>query len=146
MAEFFLKSLTAARGLEDKFYIASAATSTEEIGNPIHRGTMGIFKKYGIACTGHRAVRMTAADYGKYDYIIGMDGQNIRNILRIAGGDPEHKVFKLMDFVGGGAGAGACAGRDVADPWYTGDFEATYRDVKEGCEAFLEEMRRRGNV
>lgn len=135
MAEFVLKDLVKKAGLEDQFSIASAATSTEEIGNPIHHGTMAIFRKYHIPCTGHRAVQMKKSDYDAYDYIIGMDNANIRNILRIVGSDPEHKVYKLLEFAG--------SSREVADPWYTGDFETTYRDVCEGCTAFLEYIENR---
>lgn len=135
MAEFILKDLVKKAGLEDQFSIASAATSTEEIGNPIHHGTMAIFRKYHIPCTGHRAVQMKKSDYDAYDYIIGMDNANIRNILRIVGSDPEHKVYKLLEFAG--------SSREVADPWYTGDFETTYRDVCEGCTAFLEYIENR---
>ncbi|MGN0181698.1 MAG: low molecular weight protein-tyrosine-phosphatase [Candidatus Ornithomonoglobus sp.] len=127
MAEFVLKNM--ARELED-LYIASAATSTEEIGNSVHHGTVSILKKKGIPNPGHRAVQMTRADYDKYDYIIGMDSWNIRNILRITGGDPDKKIYKLLDFTQRGG--------DIADPWYTGDFETTYRDVYEGCERLME--------
>ncbi len=135
MAEFTLKHMVATRGRASGFHIASAATSTEEIGNPIHHGTMAIFRKYHIPCTGHRAVQMKKSDYDAYDYIIGMDNANIRNILRIVGSDPEHKVYKLLEFAG--------SSREVADPWYTGDFETTYRDVCEGCTAFLEYIENR---
>ena len=127
MAEFIMKDLVKKAGLEQEFMIDSRATSTEETGNPIHRGTMGIFKKYQIPCTGHRAQQMSRQDYDTYD---------IRNMTRIAGGDPEKKIYKLMEFTG--------SGRDVADPWYTGDFEATYRDVSEGCQALLEKLK--GNL
>ncbi len=135
LAEYLLRHLIQTRGLSDAFHIASAATSTEEIGNPIHHGTMAIFRKYHIPCTGHRAVQMKKSDYDAYDYIIGMDNANIRNILRIVGSDPEHKVYKLLEFAG--------SSREVADPWYTGDFETTYRDVCEGCTAFLEYIENR---
>ncbi len=132
MAEFIMKDLVKKAGLEREFVIDSRATSTEETGNPIHHGTMGIFRKYQIPCTGHRAQQMTKWDYDTYDYLIGMDQSNIRGMMRIAGGDPEKKIYKLMEFTD--------SGRDVADPWYTGDFEATYRDVSEGCRAFLEKL------
>ena len=116
-------------GLEENFEIDSAATSREEIGNSPHYGTVNELKYRGIPVVPHRAVQMTKADYAYYDYLIGMDTANIRNMTRIAGGDPEEKIYKMLTFAG--------SGRDVADPWYTGDFEATYRDVVEGCEGFL---------
>ena len=116
--------------LEDLFQISSAATSREEIGESPHYGTVNKLRQVGIPVIPHRAVQMTKADYQKYDYLIGMDTANIRNMNRIAGGDPEGKIYKLLAFAG--------SGRDVADPWYTGDFDATYRDVLAGCEGFLE--------
>ena len=113
--------------------IASAATSTEEIGNPVHHGTRNILRRYGIDTSGKRARQMTKADYREYDYLIGMDQWNIRNMLRITGGDPEHKICRLLDFTD--------HPRDIEDPWYTGDFETTYADVKEGCEKLLEKIK-----
>ena len=118
------------KGIEDLFYINSAATSTEEIGNGPHYGTVGKLREKGISIVPHRAVQMTRDDYMKYDYLIGMDTANIRNMNRIAGGDPDGKIYKMLSFAG--------SGRDVADPWYTGDFDATYEDVLAGCEGFLE--------
>ena len=112
-------------GLADRFYINSAATSREEIGNGVHHGTVAKLKKEGIPVIPHRAVQMTLNDYEEYDYLIGMDTENIRNMQRISGGDPDEKIYKLLTFAG--------SGLDVADPWYTGDFEATYRDVLAGC-------------
>ena len=112
--------------------IHSAATSTEEIGSSIHHGTLGIFKEKGIPCTGHKAVQMTKKDYAKYDYLIGMDDANIRNMQRIAGQDGEKKIYKLLDFTD--------KSRAIADPWYTGDFETTYEDVSEGCEALYKHL------
>lgn len=126
MAEFVMKYLTAGR---DDFYISSAATSTEEIGNEVHYGTVNILKKKGVPNPGHRAVQLTKADYDKYDYLIGMDSWNIRNILRITNGDFKNKVHKLLDFTSRGG--------DISDPWYTGDFDTTYNDVLEGCTALL---------
>lgn len=126
MAEFVMKYLTAGR---DDFYISSAATSTEEIGNEVHYGTVNILKKKGVPNPGHRAVQLTKADYDKYDYLIGMDSWNIRNILRITDGDFKNKVHKLLDFTSRGG--------DISDPWYTGDFDTTYNDVLEGCTALL---------
>lgn len=113
-----------------KFYINSAATSREEIGNGVHHGTVAKLKKEGIPVIPHRAVQMTLNDYEEYDYLIGMDTENIRNMQRISGGDPDEKIYKLLTFAG--------SGLDVADPWYTGDFEATYRDVLAGCKGLLE--------
>ena len=133
MAEFVMKNLTAARGLSDQFYIASAATSSEEIwngiGNPVYPPARAKLAEHGIACEGKRAVQLRREDYAQYDYLIGMDSANIRNMHRMLGGDPEGKVFKLLSFAG--------SDRDISDPWYTGDFDATYRDVVEGCEALL---------
>ena len=130
MAEFVLKDMVKTRGLEDNFFIASAATSNEEIGNPVHYGTKNKLAGYGISVAGKTAIRMTKQDYDKYDYLIGMDSTNVRNMERIAGGDPQHKICKLLEFAG--------SNRDIADPWYTGNFDATYNDVVEGCEAFLQ--------
>ena len=133
MAEFIMKDMLIKRGISDKFYIASAATSTEEIwngvGNPVYPPAKKELAKHGISCEGKRAVQITRSDYGKYDYILGMEERNIRNILRIVGKDPEHKVKLLLDY--------SDVPRDIADPWYTGNFESTYRDVVEGCEGFL---------
>ena len=133
IAEFVMKDMVSKRGIADKFYIASAATSTEEIwngiGNPVYPPARKELAKHGISCEGKRAVQITKADYGKYDYILGMEQRNIRNILRIVGKDPEGKVKLLLDY--------SDDPRDIADPWYTGDFESTYRDVVEGCEGVL---------
>lgn len=132
MAEFVMKDIVARAGLADRFTIASAATSTEEIGNPVHRGTREKLRQYGISVTGKTAVQMKRSDYEKYDYIIGMDDWNIRNILRITGGDPEGKVHKLLSFAGRGG--------DIADPWYTGNFDETYDDVRAGCEGLMKTL------
>ena len=129
MAESVLTHIVKEKHLEDLFYINSAATSREEIGNGPHYGTVNKLRNVGIPVIPHRAVQMTAADYDKYDYLIGMDTANIRNMNRIAGGDPEEKIYKLLTFAG--------SGRDVADPWYTGDFDATYDDVVEGLNGFI---------
>lgn len=138
MAEFVLKDMVKKAGLADQFEIASAATSTEEIGNPVHRGTRNKLRQVGISVDGKRAVQLQKSDYGKYDYLIGMDEWNIRNMLRILGGDPEGKVHKMLEFAG--------SGRDVADPWYTGDFEATYRDVVDGCEGLIKVLKKTGAI
>ena len=132
MAESVMTYLVKEKHLEDIFYINSAATSREEIGNGPHYGTVGKLRQVGIPVIPHRAVQMTARDYEEYDYLIGMDTANIRNMQRISGGDPDGKIYKLLTFAG--------SGRDVADPWYTGDFDATYKDVYEGCSAFLEQL------
>ena len=118
MAEFVLKDITQKENLSNSFYIASAATSTEEIGNPVHHGTRNKLREVGISTAGKYAVQMKKSDYAKYDYLIGMDAWNIRNMNRIAGHDPEHKICRLLDF--------SEHPRDIADPWYTGDFETTY--------------------
>ena len=132
MAESVLTYMVAKRGLSDQFYIASAATSREEIGNPPHHGTVSKLRKMGIPVVPHRAVQMTKKDYESYDYLIGMDDWNIRNMQRITGGDPKHKFYKLLEF--------ADSARNIADPWYTGNFDETYEDIIEGCEALLEKL------
>ena len=132
MAEFVMKDMVQQANRQSQFYIASAATSTEEIGNPVHRGTREKLKSVGISTAGKTAVQMKRSDYAKYDYLIGMDSWNIRNMLMISGGDPEGKVHKLLEFAG--------SSRDVADPWYTGDFESTYRDILAGCQGLLKQL------
>ena len=130
MAEFVMKDLVAKAGRTDEFVIESAATSTEEIGNSVYPPARRKLAEHGIGCQGKTARQMTRSDYGRYDLLIGMDSYNIRNMRNIAGGDPEGKIRMLMDYTNRPG--------DVADPWYTGDFEATWRDVLEGCEALLE--------
>lgn len=133
MAEFVMKDLVEKAGLGERLHIESAATSREEIGNPPHHGTVNKLRQERIPLIPHRARQMTRRDYDYYDYLIGMDTWNIRNMIRIAGGSDAHnKIYKLLTFAG--------SERDVADPWYTGDFEATYRDVMEGCTAFLKKL------
>ena len=129
MAEFVFRDMVQTRGLGDLISAASAATSREEIGNPVHYGTVRKLKEYGISTAGKYAVQLKKKDYEDYDYIIGMEYRNIRNIERIIGSDPQHKVHKLLDF--------STNPRDIADPWYTGNFDRTYDDIKEGCEALL---------
>ena len=138
MAEFVMKDMVKRAGLEDNFYIASAATSTEEIGNPVHRGTREKLKSVGISTLGKQAVQLKRSDYAKYDYLIGMDNWNYRNILRITGKDKEQKISLLLDYTS--------HPRDVADPWYTGDFEKTYEDVLAGCQGFLAYLRQQGKL
>lgn len=133
MAQFVFQDMVNKRGLSDQFTIDSKATSTEELGNPPHRGTVRKLAQVGVPVLPHRASQLSRSDYDKFDYIIGMDTWNIRNISRIIGnGDPEGKVSKLLDFTDR-------KGQDIADPWYTGNFDDTYRDVKEGCEALLQD-------
>jgi protein-tyrosine phosphatase len=133
MAEFILKDMVTKRHIEDKFYIASAATSTEEIwngaGNPVYPPAKQELAKHGITCAGKCAVHLQRSDYREYDYIIGMDRANIRNMLRIFGGDPDNKVSMLMKHAG--------IDREVTDPWYTGRFDIAYQDILHGCKAFL---------
>ena len=130
MAEFVLKDMVRKRGMEDRFEIASAATSREEIGNPVYPPARRKLAEYGIACAGHHARQMTKEDYDRYDMIICMDDNNKRNIMRMTGGDPDNKISLLLDFT-------ERTGQQVADPWYTGNFDATWRDVTEGCEGLL---------
>ena len=131
MAQSVFAHMVKQKGLEDLFEIDSAATSREEIGNSPHHGTVRKLQQVGIPVVPHHARQMTKKDYEYYDYLIGMDTANIRNMNAIAGGDKDGKIYKMLSFAG--------SGRDVADPWYTGDFDATYRDVVEGCEGFLKE-------
>ncbi len=138
MAEFVLKDMVKKAGLADRFEIASAATSTEEIGNPVHRGTREKLRQVGISVAGKTAVQLRKSDYDKYDYLIGMDEWNIRNMLRMLGGDPEGKIHKLLEFAG--------SRRDVADPWYTGDFETTYQDVVTGCKELMKMLKEKGVI
>jgi len=142
MAEFILKDMVLKLDIADQFEIASAATSTEEIwngiGNPVYPPAKKELAKHGISCEGKRAVQLKKSDYDEYDFLIGMDQMNIRNMLRITNGDPEHKIFQLLDF-------GDCP-RDIADPWYTGNFDETYDDILEGCEALLHYLSKNANT
>lgn len=135
-AEFIMKKLVSERHLSDRFEISSSATSTEEIyagiGNPVYPPMKRELESHGIDCSGKRAVQLQKSDYDKYDYFIGMDSANIRNMHRILGGDPEGKISKLMDFTKKGG--------DVADPWYSERFDIAYRDILEGCTALLERL------
>lgn len=165
MAEFVMKALVKKAGLEKNFQIASAATSTEEIGNPVYPPARRKLAEHGISCDGHSARQLTDRDYEEYDFLIGMDQANLRNMRRICGEDRAGKMHLLLSFAGRQKGLSAtpdavlerreareqpelspqaeteksarCCG-EVADPWYTGDFEATWRDVLEGCQGLLE--------
>ena len=130
MAEFVMKDLVRKAGLEAAFHIESAATSTEEIGNPVYPPARRKLAEHGISCQGKTARQMRDSDYDRFDLLVGMDTWNIRNMQRICGGDPEGKIVRLMDFTRRPG--------DVADPWYTDDFETTWRDVLEGCEGLLD--------
>lgn len=130
MAEFVLKDLVKKAGLEDQFSIASAATSTEEIGNPVYPPARRKLAQHSISCEGKRARQLRREDYEDWDLLIGMDQANIRNMRRICGGDPEEKIHLMLDYAGR-------SGQEVADPWYTGDFEATWQDVLSGCQGLL---------
>ncbi|GHV14836.1 phosphotyrosine protein phosphatase [Fibrobacterales bacterium] len=130
MAEFVFRDMLSKRGLSEKFVVNSSATSTEEIGNPPHRGTVELLNKKGIPVFSHRSVRLRKSDYDNYDYFIGMDTHNIANMHNILRSDADGKIFRLLDFTDNP--------HDVADPWYSGDFETCYNDIAEGCAAFLE--------
>lgn len=131
MAEFVLRDMVTKQGLSDQFFISSAATSTEEIGNPVHPGTRRKLKEFNITTDGKYAVQLLRKDYDRYDYLIGMDNANIRNMERMLG-HRGGKIHKLLEFAGSDA--------EVADPWYTGDFDRTYEDIKKGCEALLAQI------
>ena len=133
MGEFILKDLAAKAGLADRFHIESAATSTEEIGNPVYPPARRKLAQHGIDCAGKTARQLTAADYGRFDLLLGMDRANIHNMTRICGGDPQGKIHLLMEYAGH-------PGREVADPWYTGDFDAAWDDVLAGCQGLLRKI------
>ncbi len=133
MAEFVMKDLVKKAGLESQFYIASAATSTEEIGNPVYPPARRKLAEHGIGCAGKTARQLKKDDYEKYDLLIGMDRANLRNMHHICGGDFDGKMHLLMDYTDRPG--------DVADPWYTDDFETAWRDVLVGCQGLLEHLR-----
>ena len=133
MAEFVFLDMLKNRGLSDKITALSSATSTEEIGNDVHRGTKAILTKYNIPFKHREAVQLTRSDYDKYDLFVGMDSANIRNMHRIFGADPNGKIVRLLDL--------ADEPRDVADPWYTDDFDETYNDIMVGCKALLTKIK-----
>ncbi|MBO7357714.1 MAG: low molecular weight phosphotyrosine protein phosphatase [Lachnospiraceae bacterium] len=132
MAEFIMKDIIEKEGLSQGFLIESAATSFEECGNSVYPPAVRELAKHGISCSGKRARTMTKSDYEKYDYIIGMEDRNTSNILRIIGSDPENKVHKLMTFAG--------SDENIADPWYTGDFEGVFAQISAGCRGFLKSI------
>lgn len=132
MAEFVMKDLVEKAGRSAEFEIASAATSDEEHGNPVYPPARRMLASHGISCQGKHARQLTKADYDRYDLLLGMDDSNLRNMRRICGGDPEHKLRALMDYTPNP--------RQVADPWYTGNFDATWADVLEGCTCLLEQL------
>lgn len=135
MAEYVMRDLVRQAGLEDQVQVASAATSREELGNPVYPPARRKLAEHGIACEGHAARQMTAADYDRFDLLIGMDQNNLRNMNRICGGDPQHKLRMLMDYTDRPG--------EVADPWYTGDFERTWQDVLAGCQGLLAQLESR---
>ena len=146
MAEFVLRDLAMRAGRANEFRIASCATTTEEIGNPVHPGTRRVLSAHGIACVGKTARQVRRDEYKSWDLFVAMDDENVADLHRIFRNDPDGKVHKLLEFAEAGmepagradrtANAGVPA-RDVADPWYTGDFEATWNDVLAGCEGLL---------
>ncbi len=136
MAEFVFRDMVQKQELGDRFSVASAATSTEELGNPVHPGTQRRLAREGISTRGKTAVQLTRRDYQRYDYLIGMEQRNLSGMLRILGSDPAGKVHRLLDFTD--------RPRDIADPWYTGDFDRTYDDVVEGCRGLLAHLLEEG--
>ena len=138
MSQSIMAYQVSQKKMDSLFEIESAATSREEIGNTPHYGTVGKLRQVGIPLVPHRAVQMTPADYDYYDFLIGMDDWNIRNMTRIAGGDPDGKIFKLLQF--------ADSSRDIADPWYTGNFDETYNDVNRGLRGFIEFLKENNQI
>lgn len=130
MAEFVMKDFVQKKGLQQAFFIASAATSSEEAGNPVHYGTRHKLQQYGISTAGKYARKLTRQDYYDFDYLLGMEKRNLSDMLLITGGDPDGKIHRLLDFSGNP--------RDIADPWYTGNFDITYEDILEGCHTFFD--------
>ena len=147
MAEFIMKKLVADAGLSDQFQIDSAATSTEEIGNPVYPPARRKLAEHGISCAGKTARQLTQRDYQYYDHLIAMDQNNIRNMMHMLGGDPDHKIDLLLSFTDQPREVAdpqkvktEIVPRDIADPWYTGNFDATWRDCLAGCTALLQEL------
>ena len=137
MAEFVMRDLTMKAGRANEFRIASAATTDDEIGNPVHPGTKRVLAAHDIACVGKTARRVKREEYKNWDLFVVMDDENVRDLMRAFRNDPEHKVHKLMEYVEGGD---LTTARDVADPWFTGDFEVTWNDVLAGCQGILAAM------
>ena len=133
MAEFIMKDLVEKAGMSGRFEIASAATSAEELGNPVYPPARRILAEHGLRCAGKTARQMTRRDYDQWDYLIGMEKYNLRNMQRITGGDPEGKMRLLLSFAGSGG--------DIEDPWYTGNFSKVYQQIERGCQALLEETK-----
>ena len=138
MAEFILKDMVKKQGMEDLFHIASAATSTEEIGNPVYPPARRKLSEHGISCEGKRARQMTRADYEKFDYLLAAEERNLINMKRITGGDPDGKMYRILDF--------SREPGNISDPWYTGDFDTAYSDIVRGCRAFLAWLERKGEI
>ncbi len=136
MAEYIFKEMIKVQELEDKVYVASSATSYEEIGNPVYPPAKRMLLQNGISCDDKRAVHFESSDYEKFDIIAVMDDNNIRNLLKIISDDKDHKVYKLMDFTNEKG--------DIEDPWYTGNFEKVYEQIKRGCEGLMQYLRRKG--
>ncbi len=132
MAEYIMKDLAAKQGLQSRFDISSAAVSHEETGNPVYPPARRVLAEHGIACGSHRAHHMTMDEYREYDYVIGMDRDNIARMKRFTGGDPLHKITSLLEWAG--------ENRDVRDPWYTGRFDEAYSDILAGCTALLRKL------
>ena len=138
IAQYVMSDMVRKKHLEDKFFIDSAATSREEIGNSVHYGTRSKLAEMNVPCGNHKAVQVTKDDYDNYDYLLIMDENNRRNLMRIIKDDKEKKVYGLLDF--------SDRPRSIADPWYTGNFDATYNDIVEGCETFLEHLKKEGKI
>ena len=134
MAQFLFRELTGRAGVESQFFIDSAAVSREELGNPIYPPARAVLARHGIPCTGHRARQMTKEDYARFDLLLCMDGSNLRAMERICGGDPDGKLQLLLHYTG--------QTHDVADPWYTDDFDAAWRDIESGCRALLAQLKK----
>ena len=137
MCEFVMRDLAMRAGRANEFRIASAATTNEEIGNPVHPGTKRMLAAHNIACVGKTARQVKRDEYKSWDLVVAMDDENVCDLMRVFRNDPEHKVHKLMEYVEGGD---ITTARDVADPWYTGDFETTWNDVLAGCQGILAAM------